>query len=279
MDYFNLSERAVVDLQGKDRLSFLQGLISNDIRKLSAESPALYTVMLSPQGKILYDFFLILKDENLWIDIAKDKADAFLATLKKYRLRAKVTWSMRNDLCVIAHFDHALTFPSIASFPDPRHSEMGWRSLIDASTNSLTQETNNTDYHMKRMHFLIPDSADFLPDKSYVADYNIDSLHGVSFNKGCYVGQEVVARMKHRSTTRKQLCLITPSTATERGSSLMAGEQKIGVMLTQHAQHALALCNIEKTHAALQNNIEIHIDQHPCKIQSPTRFNIAESGN
>src|ERR1041385_6577573 len=170
-----------------------QGLITNDIARLAPKSP-LYAALLTPQGKILVDFLLSEADGTILLDCTALSAEPLLKRLTMYRLRAKVDIALRHELAVLWGEGGA---------PDTRRRELGTRR-IDAGNNTDA----SAEYLAHRLSLGVPEGTDFGSDKMFALDAGLEELHGVSFEKGCYVGQELTARMKHRGTARKRLLAI-----------------------------------------------------------------------
>lgn len=197
--FVKLPDRGLIQIKGDDRYNFLQGLISNDVETLK-NTPVLYSCLLTPQGKFLYDFFIIAEPDGLLLDCeGGQRAQDLYKRLTLYRLRSKITLFLKDNHPVYAGTG---TIPENA-FPDPRHPDMGWRSF--KQPNNIKEKTFST-WDAHRIRLGVPDgSRDMIPEKSTLLECNIDKLNGVSFAKGCYVGQEVTARMKYRGLAKKHL--------------------------------------------------------------------------
>jgi len=213
-----LDDRVVLRLSGADARNFLQGLITNDI---AAATPghAIYAALLSAQGKYLHDFFIAQLGDGFLIDAEAARLDDLLRRLNLYKLRAKVTIE-RTDLAVVAVIgDAAADALGLASergaakpldggvaFVDPRLVEAGVRIVAPAAALPNFDAGTRAEYDAVRLRLGLPDGTrDLLPDKSFILENGFEELAGVDFEKGCYVGQEVTARMKHRALVRKRL--------------------------------------------------------------------------
>jgi folate-binding protein YgfZ len=237
----HLSDRAVLALGGADARSFLNGLVTQDILAQPDETLR-YAGLLSPQGKALFDMFVLASGPELLIDIAHARAADLLKRLTMYRLRAQVTLGLRPDLGVVAGWQGS-PLPA-GAYLDPRLPQMGWRWI--GSGASLSSDASLADYHSHRISHGVPSSADIGYDQLLWLETNADLLNGVSFTKGCYVGQENTARMHHRSKVRKRLCRITsteglPST----GTPIMAGDKQAGTLLSVMGDQGMALLRLE----------------------------------
>ena len=244
-----LDDRAVIALSGQDARTLLQGLITNDIEKL-APGRALYAALLTPQGKILFYFIVAEGDGAVLLDCAAETADALAKRLTMYRLRAKVQIERRDQLVVMARWS-GTALPGIA-FTDPRLAALGTRSIMAAAEAPARAETVDA-YRAHRLRLGVPESADFGQDRMFALDADLEQLNGVDFKKGCYVGQELTARMKHRGTARKRLLPI----ATTDGSALpapdtavTAGGKSIGEISSTYGTRGFALIRLDRLEEA-----------------------------
>ncbi|GJL85224.1 MAG: glycine cleavage system protein T [Micavibrio sp.] len=201
MDAFftKLPNRGLIHLEGDDRHDFLQGLITNDIEKLEP-GKALYACLLTPQGKFLHDFFISDGDRFTLLECEGDiRAQDLFERLNKYRLRADVQISVEEDVPVYVIFGNQNT----PGYTDPRDPEMGYRSFEKPDG---LEEKPFEEWDIHRIKLGIPDgSRDMIPGKSTLDEANIERWNGVSYEKGCYVGQELTARMHHRGLGKKHL--------------------------------------------------------------------------
>ncbi|HBR68514.1 MAG TPA: folate-binding protein [Rhodospirillaceae bacterium] len=229
MDSFfvKLQNRGLVHLEGNDRHKFLQGLITNDITKLKPGS-ALYACLLTPQGKFLHDFFISEGDGFTLLECeGGTRAQDLYERLCKYRLRADVQISVEQDVPVYAILSSLSSRPTpalsrgsgeispdkmrslafarddIVGYPDPRDPEMGFRSFTKPTD---MNEKPFAEWDRRRIALGVPDgSRDMAVGQSTLDESNIEKWNGVSYDKGCYVGQELTARMKHRGLGKKHL--------------------------------------------------------------------------
>jgi folate-binding protein YgfZ len=237
-----LPDRAVVEVLGPDAASFLQGLLTNDVANASG-GKAIYAALLTPQGKIIYDFLIAPVEGGYLLDCAKTYAADLAARLKKYKLRAKVTIAERADLTVVAS-----TEPLANGYPDPRLPALGFR----AAQANTTVAGNALAYHAHRIALDVPDSSDIPPETLFPLDCNFEELHGVDFAKGCYVGQELTARMKHRATARRRILPISGATLPPPGTPLTLGASEIGDMMGSINGHGLAIIRLDRLGDATQ---------------------------
>lgn len=227
--------RTLLRVSGPDAISFLQGVVTNDLRRLSQER-ILYAAMLSPQGKYLADFFLVADGDDVLIDVADSLGDGLERRLSLYKLRAKVTLS-RDQMPVSRGTGPA---PQ-GALPDPRHSEMGWRLY------GVALPEDGTDWDALRVAHCIPEAGlELIPEESYILECGFARLKGVDFRKGCYVGQEVTARMEHKTELRKGLVNVGVMGPAERGAKIMAGDKPAGTLLTRSGDRAIAYLRFDR---------------------------------
>lgn len=236
-----LEDRAVLAIAGPEARGFLQGLITNDVERLKP-GEGVYAALLTPQGKILFDFLLSEGDGAILLDCAAVSRDALARRLSMYRLRAKVTIEPREGHSVVAAWD-GTALPG--SFADPRLRALGLRGVM-ATAEVPTHFAGSTAYHSHRMALGVPESIDFGSDRMFALDADLDELHAVDFTKGCYVGQELTARMKHRATSRKRLVPFDAATPVEAGATVRAGDKDIGEVTAMHDGRGFALVRLDR---------------------------------
>ncbi|MGH6879132.1 MAG: YgfZ/GcvT domain-containing protein [Rhizomicrobium sp.] len=236
-----LTDRAILAVAGAESREFLQGLITNDIRKLSPDL-ALYAALLTPQGKLLFDFILYDAGSEILVDCAD--AEKLQGRLLLYRLRAKVEIALRSDLAVVVHWDGAN--PAAPAWRDPRCPPLGCRSITEAKAIALDSSAQDT-YLAHRLDLGIPEGHDFGSDRTFALDAGLEELHGVAFDKGCYIGQELTARMKHRGTARKRLLpLDADATLPHPGTLVMAGDREVGSLTSVYETRGFALLRLDR---------------------------------
>ncbi|HSG36904.1 MAG TPA: folate-binding protein [Paracoccaceae bacterium] len=228
-----MTARRVFAITGKDREHFLQGLVTNDIAK--ARGGIAYAALLTPQGKFIADFFLVGQPDRILLDAAADGADALVQRLSMYRLRADVQIS-ETDLVVSRGSGPA---PD-GALPDPRDPAMGWRAY------GASDISDETDWDALRVANLVPQSGEELTGESYILEMGFERLHGVDFRKGCYVGQEVTARMKHKTELRKGLARVRLDGEATPGTPIMAGDKEVGTLHTVSGNRALAYLRFDR---------------------------------
>lgn len=249
MYYSILENRSVMSLSGEDVEPFLQGIITNDIHKLTADN-ALYAAILTPQGKYLFDFLLIRRGNEILVDYCTGQKADLLKKLAMYRLRSKVQIT-ETPLSVCALWGGDMpTVPETQTIrKDPRHPQLGYRLIgpqaeIAAFAGTVATEG---DYDLHRIDLTIPESnRELLPDKSFPLPSNLEEMHAIDYQKGCYVGQEVTARSKHRGVIRKALYTLRVAEGTPPvpGAKLSLDGQLVGEIFS--AKAPLCIAQIEK---------------------------------
>jgi len=200
--FVKLKSRGLIHIEGEERKDLLQNIITNDLAFLSPDT-ALYSCLLSPQGKFLHDFFITEIGETLLLECeGGERAKDLYRRLKMYALRRKITFSVDEHIDVYAVFSDAKPAPH--AYKDPRHPDMGWRVHGEHPDNIPESPFETWDKH--RISLCIPDgSRDLEIERANMLESNLDKLHAVSFTKGCFVGQELTARMNYRGLSKKHL--------------------------------------------------------------------------
>jgi folate-binding protein YgfZ len=244
MPIAHLEDRAVVAVSGPEARSFLQGLITNDVEHL-APGTGLYAALLTPQGKILFDFFLVEGDGAILIDCLAGARDGLIKRLSMYKLRAKLTIEPRDQLAILAEWGDGAARHAIA-YRDPRLASLGSRAVVargEMQAGLLSSEA----YHAHRLGLGVPEAADFGSDRMFALDADLDELHAVDFAKGCYVGQELTARMKHRGTARKRLLALISSTGIPAPDTAVTANGKgIGEIVSGYGNRGFALIRLDR---------------------------------
>ena len=206
-----LSHQRILRLSGSDRKTFLQGLMTNDIQLLSSTS-AVYSLMLTPQGKFLYDFFLYEYKDYLFIDIHQDQVDSFKKRLNLYKLRADVSIEdISVDYAVFSSLnliDPQKNYPHCMIYQDPRLKDLGYRWIVKRQSIEVNFCLIPKDeaYDFFCMTLGIPKGyKDMIPDRSIPLESGVQDLNAISWTKGCYIGQELMARTRYRGEIRKRL--------------------------------------------------------------------------
>ena len=240
--FARLASRAVIAVSGPDWRSFLQGLITQDVETLKREEIR-FAALLAPQGRVLFDLFVIGIDGGCLIDCAADQRDALIQRLGMYRLRAKVEITP-SDLTVMGLWQ-AATSPTGWN-ADPRLPGLGYRGY-GAPAPAGALEADEIAYEAHRLGLGVPGSADWGSDAAYAVEANFDLLNGIDFKKGCFVGQETTSRMKRRGVVKSRMAPIAFSgPAPEKGAELLAGTLRAGQSLCGADGAAIALLRLDR---------------------------------
>ena len=231
--------RRIYRLTGPDTRHFLQGLITNDIK--GVDHGLVYTAMLTPQGKYIADFFLTADGEALLLDVDAALGPALIQRLTMYKLRSNVQIA-ETDL----HVSRGTGPAPDGALPDPRHPALGWR-LYGAA-----QGDDGTDWDAIRGAHCIPETGIELTPDSFILEAGFERLHGVDFRKGCYVGQEVTARMKHKTELRKGLVRVAVTGTAPPGTEITADGKTAGTLYTQSGGFGIAYLRFDRATGPMQ---------------------------
>ncbi|MDX2113111.1 MAG: folate-binding protein [Alphaproteobacteria bacterium] len=271
--FAHLSLRSCLHITGEDAAGFLQGLISNDIRK-AGQGALIYAAMLSPQGKFLHDFFITAHEGGFLVDIDGARAADFKKRLMLYRLRSKVEIGALPHQ-VVAGWGGEPTPPHVLAFSDPRLPLLGWRSYEPSVAPASAHEA---DYHKHRIGLGVPDGAqDLLAEKSFLLEWGIDQLHGVDYQKGCYVGQEVTARTHYRGQVKKAPHIVTADRSLPAaGAIIYCGEKEAGELRSSSGSQGLALLRLEEVSAAAASGMPLRAGDVVLSTRLPDWFTLAD---
>jgi folate-binding protein YgfZ len=258
-----LADRGVVRVAAEDAWRLLQGVITGDMELLSAQ-PAMHAALLTPQGKILFDFFVVKAPGGFLLETAADKAADLAKRLTMYKLRAKADIQDRSAAYrVFAAWGSAPSNPDEGAgethvFPDPRLGALGWRGLTGARlVSGLASaiggvDASPEDYHAHRIALGVPEGGkDYAFGDAFPHEADLDQLHGVSFTKGCFVGQEVVSRMQNRASVRKRVVPVAGEAPLTTGAEIRAGAAVIGAIGSTAGMQALALVRLDRAAEAV----------------------------
>ncbi len=249
-----LEDRGVVRVSGEDAPAFLQGLLTNDVETLKP-GEARYAGLLTPQGKILFDMIAVRDSgEAFLVDGAAAQAADLAKRLGFYKLRAKVAIANESDgLGVVAFWGEPSEAPPDAVvYADPRDPRLGRRAILPRAEASAFGTEQIAAYEALRNEAVAPKGGvDFAWGDAFPHDANFDLVHGVDFGKGCYVGQEVVSRMKHRGTGRKRVARVRlAADAPPPGTPVLDGELPVGTLGSSSGREALALLRLDRVEEA-----------------------------
>ena len=233
-------KRTVLRIAGADRTEFLQNLVTNDVAQ--ARDGLAYAALLTPQGKYLADFFLHDDGEAFLLDADADQAPGLLQRLTMYRLRSKV----EIDATDISVYRGTGPIPT-GAIADPRHPELGWRAFAEAPG-------DDTDWDALRARLCVPEAGiELVPNDTYILEAGFERLNGVDFHKGCYVGQEVTARMKHKTGLRKGFATVRVEGVAPVGTPIAGDDGRpVGTLFTQGGGHGIAYLRFHRATGPLQ---------------------------
>jgi folate-binding protein YgfZ len=274
-----LNERAVLRITGADARKFLENIITNDVDSLAVDQ-ARFAGLLTPQGKMIADFFVIGASEDdgggFVIDAPAALADDIAKKLGFYKLRANVVIEPRPDLAVASILEGKASAELGIAFDDPRHPELGQRLILPADGAKADLENAGFKiedagvYHEKRIALGIPDGGkDFVYGDVYPHETDMDQLNGVDFDKGCFIGQEVVSRMERKTTPKTRIVPVTFDTAPFPGADVKAGERLAGHMGSGVNGKGLAKMRLDRVHEALSKGEKITAGGIEISLQKP----------
>ncbi|WP_333023176.1 CAF17-like 4Fe-4S cluster assembly/insertion protein YgfZ [Wolbachia endosymbiont of Pentidionis agamae] len=248
-NYVLLPNRGVLKLSGPDVRGFLQDVITNNINKLNIQK-AVYSLLLNPQGKYLYDFFLIENGKNILLECESIYINGIVERLNllKTYLRVKIQDVSKLYKVGVSLNSDAVNINELQiTFQDPRHVNLGFR-IISPIELCLDESGNLNDYEYVRISNLIPDGIrDMVQNVSFPLQYLIDKVNGIDFNKGCYIGQEVVTRMSRQQSLRRKLYLVSGENDLPiAGTKIIKSDEEIGELRSSIKNIGLALLYTEK---------------------------------
>lgn len=266
-----LADRGVISIAGPDATTFLHNLVCANIERLEIGA-ATYAALLSPQGKVLFDFFVVRSEDGYLLDTTASETVALVKRLSMYRLRSQVTITDRSTgLAVVVASSHDDLPAGGVIFRDPRHIDLGYRAIGPLASAEALPPAGN-DYEQLRIELAIPESGrDFKAGDVVPHDINLDDLNAVDFRKGCYIGQEIVSRMKHRGTARKRLVHVRPKDGDlpEAGTEVLAGARSIGTMGSSSGRIGLAILRLDWVKDAIDSGISITADGTALAVSLP----------
>jgi tRNA-modifying protein YgfZ len=226
-----LNNRSIISIKGENCKQFLQSIVSNDVKKIN-EKKAIYSFILNPQGRFLYELFIFNINNEIFIDCFKEKEDEIIKKLNLYKIRQKIEIK-KTELKCFASFSSESHQESIFSYQDPRSTEMGYRFIFN---NTIKPQSSNDIklYHKNRILQQIPDENDLIYEKSLILDYGFDDLNSISYDKGCYIGQEPTARMHYRKIYRRKIIAIEDNELKniKFGAIIFNSEKETGEVLS-----------------------------------------------
>jgi folate-binding protein YgfZ len=282
-----LADRGTVKVSGDDARDFLNGLVTTDVTQLR---PGLgrFGALLTPQGKITTDFLITEVPTGhgggFLIDCPRALAQALADKLGFYKLRAKVVVENLSDsLGVLAAWDGDPSVKPDLAFADPRSAALGWRIFVPEELAQKAADLIGADlvdsavYDAHRITSGVPRGGlDFIYGDAFPHETNMDRLQGVDFDKGCYVGQEVVSRMQHRGTARSRtIRVVLDGAAPEPGAAILAGDKPIGTMGSTAGHNGLALLRVDRAAEALAAGVPLTAGGLAIHLAEPDDLSIA----
>ncbi|MEL6242308.1 MAG: folate-binding protein [Pseudomonadota bacterium] len=234
-----MTSRRILRLSGSDTRHFLQDLVTNDVDGI--DQGLVYAALLTPQGKYIADFFLLANGDDVLLDVAADLAGPLMQRLSMYKLRADVDIA-ETDLQV--HLGTAET--PADGFADPRHAALGWRAYRDKP------QTDAPDLTALRIAHMIPETGIELTPDTFILEAGFERLNGVDFKKGCYVGQEVTARMKHKTELRKGLAQVSVTGAAQPGTEITSNGKPAGILHSVAGDQGIAYLRFDRAKGEMQ---------------------------
>ncbi len=245
-------------VSGEDWRSFLQGLITQDVESLAPDELR-FAALLTPQGRLMYDMFLVGRPDGVWLDVEAAGRESLIMRLSMYRLRAKVRIEADATPVFAAFGDD----PGAGWLADPRLPGLGWRGYgLQTATN-----VGETSYDAHRLALGVPGPADWAGETTYPIEANFDLLNGIDFKKGCFVGQETTSRMKRRGQIKsRMLPLACEVGAPASGAEVLNGELRAGEVLSGVDGRAMALVRLDRIDG------ELTADGRPVRAETPAWF-------
>jgi len=262
--FFNHKNSRFFKVSGEDSITFIQNLITNDINKCK-NNQIVYSCLLTPQGKFLADFFIFKNDDSFYFETDKKYYKNLINKLNIYKLRSNIDIKEVENIFSYSIFNFSYNFDSLVQNNDPRNLSLGKKVILSnkilLNDNNLKQ-INENEYHEILIKNSTPYShLDMVENKSLLLENNFDNINAIDWDKGCYVGQEITARMKYRSLLKKKIYpmkIIKGDISI--GSELIIDEKKIGYIVSKANSYIFALLNIEFVNILVKNNSKINLN-------------------
>lgn len=296
--YTSLTDRGILSVSGIDSLAFLQGIVTNDVERVSS-SHSIYAAILTPQGKYLSDFFIVKSGSGFLLDCPANQINELTKRLTTYRLRAKVDIEdqskVYNVISVIdkkVHSDTGLsaipgktvTFNEGIVFVDPRLIELGIRAILPTSSTQNFikkfgyREISMPSYKATQFSLGVPDGGDDeILKQVFPLELGFDELNAISFDKGCYIGQEVTTRMKIRKLVKKRLVpIVFGGSPPKPGTTIRKQDMKAGQIFAASGGAGLAMLRLEILDQVLAEGIELVTEEATLKVKKPSWFKTSD---
>jgi folate-binding protein YgfZ len=283
MSYSHMSllpDRGLIEVSGADACAFLHGLVTNDI-EAARPGQALFAGLLSPQGKILFDFLIHIRDrQSCWIDCPLEQAVDLARRLTLYKLRARIEIADRSANFAIGALwgDRPSEGMSgvLAAYADPRYAPLGERFVLPRGAQpagaAAASIVGDAAYHAHRISLAVPQGGlDYAYGEAFPHEACYDDLNGVDFKKGCYVGQEVVSRMDHRGIAKTRIVAVRMSMAVEGGGmEILAGDVPVGQLGSTDGASGIAMVRLDRVESALRAGLPLHVGEVTLTVRRPS---------
>lgn len=270
-----LTDRTAIRVTGDDAHKFLQDVVTNDVTR-AVDGKAVHAALLTPQGKILFDFFLLDRGDHFLLECARDTVDELIKRLMFYRLRAAVEFEdLSNEVRIWAAWqgDPACDDDAV-KFADPRVETLGFRVVAPVSSEMADtgcKLSSEDAYHGHRISLGVPEAGkDYALGETFPHEADYDQLDGVDFHKGCYVGQEVVSRVEHRGTARKRIVPVRGASELSAGEQVSGGDSEIGVMGSVSGDRGLAMIRLDRAEKAISQGRELRAGNVDIALEQPS---------
>ena len=289
-----LDDRAIIRVGGPDARDFLQNLVSSDLTKVGPDR-AIHAALLTPQGKFLHEFFIAQADGAFLLDCGRQRRDDLIRRLTMYKLRAQVeiadaaddyaVFALLGERAIEGKEGTAAALGSGIVFVDPRLAALGARAILPAANATAIlaaadfSEAGLDTYEDHRVTLGVPDGGrDLVVEKSFLLENNFEELNGVDFEKGCYVGQEVTARTKHRGLVKKRMLPVQASGPLPgSGTKITLDGKDAGVMFSSVGTRGLALLRLERVEEAARAGTELSSDGTKLRATVPDWLTLPET--
>jgi folate-binding protein YgfZ len=275
-----LPDRGLIEVKGPDAAGFLQGLITNDIERARL-GEAIFAGLLTPQGKILFDFLIHVRDaETYWIDCSASQAGDLVKRLGMYKLRAKIAIADRSGEFAVGAAWGAEPREGndafIAAYADPRYPPLGERIVLkrrqgEEAASLASPVAGAGAYHSHRIALAVPQGGlDYAYGEAFPHEACYDSLNGVDFKKGCYVGQEVVSRMHHKGVAKTRIAgLLAEAPLSGGGIEIRAGDTPVGTVGSVDGTRGIAMVRLDRAEEALRNGVPLRAGEVTVALRRP----------
>ena len=249
-------ERTVLAMEGADAVPVLQGIVTNDVSRLTPDR-LVYAALLTPQGKYLFDFFVFRDGAGrVLIDVASDRAPALAQRISMYCLRrdARLMGAAGLEVALVWGAEPEAS-EGVRVMPDPRNPALGWRVYAKdlGPVLGTVDKARPGEFTALRVAHAVPESGiELVPEGTYILEAGFERLGGVDFRKGCYVGQEVTARMKHKTELRKRLVRVSVEGEAPVGTPVTAGERTLGTLFSQAGNAGLAHLRLDRVDGEME---------------------------